>query len=207
MGIPLDEVKLIMCHLGMGGSSVAAFKNGHTVDTSMGYSPLPGLVMSTRCGDLDPEIVLELVRRGYTADEISQILNNQSGLIGLSGYSSNLSEIIEAAEVGNVRCELAVEVYANRLKHYIGAYFWQMNGADAIVFTDEVGTHCSKLRDKVCGDAGNLGVHLDVTANAAARTDQPQFIHASDSKVKILSIPTDEEQVILEEVLLKIHSG
>ncbi len=207
LGIPLSEVKLIMCHLGTGGSSVAAFKNGHTVDTSMGYSPLPGLVMSTRCGDLDPEIVLELVRQGYTTDEISQILNNQSGLIGLSGYSSNLSEIIKAAEAGNARCELAVEVYANRLKQYIGAYFWQMNGADAIVFTDEVGTHCSKLREKVCGDAGHLEVHLDVTANAAARTEWPQFLHASDSKVKILSIPTDEEQVILEEVLLKIHGG
>jgi len=200
LDVPLDDVKLIMCHLGTGGSSVAAFKNGHTVDTSMGYSPLPGLVMSTRCGDLDPEIVLELMRQGYTVDEVSQILNTQSGLIGLSEYSSNLSEVIEAAGAGNQRCEMAVEVYANRLKHYIGAYFWQMNGADAIVFTDEVGTHCSKLREKVCGDVSQLGVILDSSANAAAKTDRPQFLHANNSNVKILSMPTDEEKVILEEV-------
>lgn len=200
LGIPLDDVKLIMCHLGTGGSSVAAFKNGHTMNTSMGYSPLPGLVMSTRCGDLDPEIVLELMRQGYTVDDVSQILNTQSGLIGLSGYSSNLPEIIEAAGAGNPRCEMAVEVYANRLKHYIGAYFWQMNGADAIVFTDEVGTHCSKLREKVCGDVSQLGVILDASANAVAKTDQPQFLHANNSKIKIISMPTDEEKVILEEV-------
>jgi len=201
LGIPLNEVKLIMCHLGTGGSSVAAFKDGHTVDTSMGYSPLPGLVMSTRSGDLDPEIVLQLVKLGYSADRISRILNNESGLIGLSGYSSNLAEIIEAAERGNERCRIAYEVYTNRLKTYIGGYFWQMNGADALIFTDEIGTHSWQLREKVCGNVEQLGVRLDPDANQNAKVDQPQFIHAEDSRVKIISMPTDEEQVILNEVV------
>lgn len=199
--IPLDRIKLIMCHLGTGGSSVAAFANGHTVETSMGYSPLPGLVMSTRCGDLDPEIVLELVRDGKTAEEIDVLLNNKSGLIGLSGYSSNLAEIIDAAEKGEERCILAYEVYANRLKNYIGAYYWQLNSADAIVFTDDVGTHCWQLREKVCGAVENLGVKLDRVSNREARADSDQILSQPDSKVKILSMPTNEESIILLEVM------
>jgi len=205
LGIPLDRVKLIMCHLGTGGSSVAAFANGHSVETSMGYSPLPGLVMSTRCGDLDPEIVLKLVRDGRTPDEIDDLLNNKSGLIGLSGYSSNLSEIIEAAEKGNKRCQLAYDVYANRLKNYIGGYYWQLNGADAIVFTDDVGTHCWQLREKVCGEVENLGVKLDRTANREARADSDQLLSQPGSKVKVLSMPTNEEGIILHEVLQALN--
>lgn len=201
LGIHLNNVKLIMCHLGTGGSSVAAFKDGHTIDTSMGYSPLPGLVMSTRSGDLDPEIVLQLIKLGYSADRISQILNNESGLIGLSGYSSNLAEIIQAAERGNERCRIAYEVYANRLKTYIGGYFWQMNGADALIFTDDIGTHSWKLREKVCGNVQQLGIRLDLDANRNAKADQPQILNAQDSGVKIISMPTDEEQVILKEVV------
>lgn len=201
LGIPLSRVKLIMCHLGTGGSSVTAFANGHSMETSMGYSPLPGLVMSTRCGDLDAEIVLELTRQGRSAEEIDDLLNNKSGLIGLSGYSSSLAEIIDAAEKGNVRCRLAYEVYANRLKNYIGAYFWQLNGVDAIVFTDDVGTHCWQLREKVCGDVQNLGIELDRKANRKAAADKAQFINLPNSKAKIVSMPTDEESVILQEVL------
>jgi acetate kinase len=201
LGIPIDKVKLIMCHLGTGGSSVTAYMEGHTVDTSMGYSPLPGLVMSTRCGDLDPEIVLELMRQGRSAEEINTLLNNKSGLIGLSGYSSNLVEIIAAAEQGNERCRIAYEVYTNRLKNYIGGYYWQMNGADAIIFTDDVGTHCWQLREKVCGGVDQLGVRLDKEANRTARSDQVQYINAADSQVKITSMPTDEESIILHEVI------
>ena len=201
LGIPIDKVKLIMCHLGTGGSSVAAYMEGHSVDTSMGYSPLPGLVMSTRCGDLDPEIVLELMRQGQSAEEINTLLNNKSGLIGLSGYSSNLVEIISAAEQGNEHCRIAYEVYTNRLKNYIGGYYWQMNGADAIIFTDDVGIHCWQLREKVCGGADQLGVRLDKEANRTAKPDQVQFINAVDSQVKIISMPTDEEGIILHEVI------
>jgi len=207
LDIPLNQVKLIMCHLGTGGSSVAAFADGHSVETSMGYSPLPGLVMSTRCGDLDPEIVLELVRNGRTPDEIDDLLNNKSGLIGMSGYSSNLVENIKAAEKGNKQCRLAYEVYANRLKNYIGGYYWKLNGADAVVFTDDVGTHCWQLREKVCGEVENLGVLLDRVANHEARADINQILNQPDSKVKILSMPTNEESIILHEVMQALKIG
>jgi acetate kinase len=207
MGIPLAKIKLIMCHLGTGGSSVAAFADGHSIETSMGYSPLPGLVMSTRCGDLDPEIVLELARQGRTMKEIETLLNNQSGLIGLSGYSSNLVEIIYAAEKGNERCRIAYEVYANRLKSYIGGYYWQLNGVDAIVFTDEVGTNCWQLREKVCGSVENLGIKLDLKANLDADSDEEQFLNSPDSITKILSMPTNEESIILQEVMSALNAG
>jgi acetate kinase len=198
---PIHNVKLIMCHLGTGGSSACAFEHGHSVETSMGYSPLTGLVMSTRCGDVDAEVALELVRQGMTAGEVSYILNNESGLIGLSGYSSNLAEIMEAAEAGNEQCRIAYEVYANRLKHYLGAYTWLLNGADAIVFTDDIGVSSWKLREKVCGNVTNLGVLLDTEVNRSAPSDRATFINHPDSRTKILVIPTDEERVILEEVM------
>jgi len=198
---PLEQVKLIMCHLGTGGSSVCAFANGHSEETSMGFSPLAGLVMSTRCGDIDAEVALELVRQGMPADEVSRVLNNQSGLIGLSGYSSNLSEIIQAAEAGNEACRIAYEVYARRLKHYLGAYTYLLNGADAIVFTDDIGVTSWKLREKVCSGADQLGIRLDAGLNRRATDYHPAFIQNMQSSVKILVLPTDEEQVIMEEVL------
>jgi acetate kinase len=201
LGMPINEVRLIMCHLGTGGSSVCAFADGHSVDTSMGFSPLAGLVMSTRSGDIDAEVALELVRQGMTADEVSFVLNGQSGLIGLSGYSSNLSEIITAAEAGNADCRLAYEVYAARLKHYLGAYTWLLKGAHAIVFTDDIGVNCWQLRQKVCKDMDTLGIRLDLDANGSARFDSVTFINQPDSPTRVLVLPTDEEQVILSEVL------
>ena len=201
LGMPLEEVKLIMCHLGTGGSSVCAFAEGHSIDTSMGFSPLAGLVMSTRCGDIDAEVALELVRQGMTADQVSQILNNKSGLIGLSGFSSNLAEIIAAAEAGDEDCRVAYEVYATRLKHYLGAYTWLLKGAHAIVFTDDVGVSSWQLRQKVCGDMDALGVRLDEIVNREAPADKMTFISQPDSSTRVLVLPTDEEQVILNEVL------
>ena len=198
---PLEQIKLIMCHLGTGGSSVCAFANGHSMETSMGFSPLAGLVMSTRCGDIDAEVALELVRRGMPADEVSSVLNNQSGLIGLSGYSSNLAEIIEAAEAGDEACRIAYEVYARRLKLYLGAYTYLLNGADGIVFTDDIGVTSWKLREKVCSGADRLGIRLDAVLNRRATDYHPAFIQSMQSSVKILVLPTNEEQVILEEVL------
>lgn len=201
LGNPLNEVKLIMCHLGTGGSSVCAFAEGHSIETSMGFSPLAGLVMSTRCGDIDAEAVLELVRAGRSADEVSHLLNHASGLIGLSGYSSNLAEVIEAAEAGDARCRLAYQVYVNRLQHYLGAYTWQLGGADAIVFTDDIGVSSWKLREDVCGWVERLGVKLDQQANRQAGTDQASRISLPDSGTEVLVIPTDEEKVIFEEVM------
>ena len=202
---PLDQVKLIICHLGTGGSSVTAFSEGRTLDTSMGYSPLAGLVMSTRCGDVDPGILIDMMRKGYSADEIEKILNTRSGLIGLSGYSSNLSEVIERSETGDKTCLAAYEVYVLRLRHYLGAFSWLLNGANAIVFTDSIGVSSWRLRESVCTDAENLGVILDRsanrTANTAADPDKVTWIHDGESAIKILVMQTDEERVILEEVL------
>ena len=199
-GIPLQNSKFILCHLGSGGSSVTAVRNGKSVDTSMGYSPLAGLVMSSRCGDLDPEIILDLVRSGYSADEVSRILNRESGLIGLSGFSSNLAEIIDAAEGGNETCQIAFDVYSQRLMEYIGAFFWLLNGADAIVFTDDIGETSWKLRRKLFEDKDRLGVMLDQELNKKATGSEPSRINQIHSKVQIWIVPTDEEVVIMEEV-------
>jgi acetate kinase len=198
---PIGDVKLVMCHLGTGGSSVTAFGNGHSVDTSLGYSPLPGLIMSTRCGDIDAEIVLELCREGHSADEVSDILNNRSGLVGLSGFSSNLEEVLSEGERGNEDCRIAAAAYVNRLKTYLGGYYWTLNGADAIVFTDSLGTQSWKLRERVCGEVDNLGIHLDKLKNRNAPADAESFIEQPDSLTRIIVIPNDEEVVILREVL------
>lgn len=202
---PLESLKLILCHLGTGGSSVAAVKNGKSLDTSMGYSPLPGLVMSTRCGDIDAEIVLEMVRQGRTPDEVSRILNNQSGLIGLSGVSSNLAEVVDAGEKGNQNCRITFEVYAHRLSSYLGSFFWQMDGADAIVFTDDIGLKSWKLREKVCSGLENLGILLDREANRAALADQAARISLPASKVQLWIVPNDEEAVIRDEVIALVE--
>lgn len=204
LGRPLESLKLILCHLGTGGSSVVAVKEGRSLDTSMGYSSLTGLVMSTRCGDIDADIVLDMVRRGKTPDEVSQILYDQSGLIGLSGYSSNLFEIIEAGKKGDAACQLAYEVYAHRLKLYLGAYTWLLNGADAIVFTDDVGVKSWKLREKVCRGVENLGVVMDQEANRNAPTDRASCVSSAQSRTQIWVAPTDEEIIILKEILAKI---
>lgn len=201
LGIPLDSIKLIMCHLGTGGSSVCAFSDGRSVETSMGFSPLAGLVMSTRCGDIDAEVALELVRRGMIADEVSHLLNNASGLVGLSGYSSNLDEIIAAAQAGNEQCRLAYEVYLNRLRHYLGAYTWLLGGADAIVFTDDIGVSSRKLREDALSGVEGLGVLLDTTANRSAPADRASVISLPASTTKVAVIPTDEEKMIFAEVV------
>ncbi|MEN6409765.1 MAG: acetate/propionate family kinase [Anaerolineaceae bacterium] len=207
MGKPLESLKLIMCHLGTGGSSVVAMKDGKTLDTSMGFSPLPGLVMSTRCGNIDAEIVLEMIRNGMTPDEVSKILNNKSGLIGLSGYSSNLGEIIEASEKGNANCQLAYDVYAQRLELYLGAYNWLLNGADASVFTADVGLKSWKLRQKVCSDVENLGIDIDVDANKNAPIDRASLVSGKNSRVQIWVVPTDEEIVILRDVVARMENS
>ena len=204
LGKPLESLKLIICHLGSGGSSVVAVKDGASLDTSMGYSPLPGLVMSTRCGDIDADIVLELIRNGYTPEAVSDILNNQSGLIGLSGFSSNLQEIIEEAEKGDADCQLAYDVYAHRLQIYLGAYTWLLGGADAIIFTDNLGITSWKLREKVCSRVESLGVEIDVEKNKKAIGDQAELVSGDNSRTQIWVIPTDEEFVILREVFRKL---
>ena len=202
LGRPLESLKLILCHLGTGGSSVAAVKDGKSLDTSMGFTPLPGLVMSTRCGDLDPEIALEMVRQGNSPDEVSSILNNQSGLVGLSaGFSSNLAEIIEEAAKGDQDCQIAYDVYAHRLSFYIGAFDWLLNSADAVIFTDSIGVKSWKLRERVCSRVENMGLLLDKDANEHAFADKASRISLPESRIQVWVVPTDEESIILKEVV------
>ncbi len=201
LGSPAKALKLIMCHLGTGGSSVCACINGRSVDTSMGYSPLSGLIMSTRSGDIDPEIVLEMVRGGMSADEVSSFLNKKSGLLGLSGYSSNPGEIIEAAKQGNAACNLAFKAYCARLRHYIGAFLYEMNGADAIIFTDDGGVNYPELREAVCANADFIGLKLDLNKNYAYNKRSEARISADDSRIQVWVIPTDEERTIYNEII------
>lgn len=205
LGRPLAELRLIIAHLGTGGSSVAAVQGGRSRDTSMGYSPLSGLVMSTRCGDLDAEVVLQLVRSGGGVEQVEELLNNRSGLLGLSGYSSNLAEVIAAAEGGDEACAVAYGVYTARLRHYLGAYFWLLGGADAIVFTDSIGVAAWQLREVACAGVESLGVRLDPLANERAVGGGAAFVHAPASRTAILVVPTDEERVMLDEVIAQLE--
>ena len=199
LGRPLAELRMIIAHLGTGGSSVVAIKGGRPLDTSIGTT-MSGLVMSTRCGDIAPEIELEMMRAGYGPDEIEDVLANRSGIVGLAGVSSNLVEVVASAQQGDKDCELAFAVYAHRLSHYLGAYFWLLRGADAIVFTDDAGTKAWQVRQAVCADAEGLGVSLDAQANERA-VGVEAVISTPDSPVALLVVPTDEEGVITREVL------
>ena len=185
---------------------MAAVRAGRSIDTSMGYSPLSGLVMSTRCGDLDAQVVLALVRSGLGADQIEDLLNNRSGLLGLSGFSSNLAEVIAAADEGDHACRLAYDVYAARLRHYLGAYFWLLGGADAIVFTDDIGVNAWQVREAACEGADALGVALDRWPIRKAVGGATAFVQTPASRTAILVVPTDEERVILDEVVAQLES-
>jgi acetate kinase len=195
---PIAALKIIACHLGTGGSSVAAIAGGRSVETSMGYTPLPGLMMSTRSGDLDPSVVLALIaEHGYTADAVDRLLNRESGLIGVSGASSDLLELIRLAdEAGDQRVQLAVAMYVHRLRSYIGAYAAVLGGFDALVFTDDIGVRGWQVRARACADMAWCGVILDAAANRRAPTDAVAAVSAAESRVTVLSIPTDEEVVV-----------
>ena len=186
-----ESLRLIVCHLG-NGASVTAVAGGKSVDTSMGLTPLEGIMMGTRSGSIDPGILVYLIRRqGYTADQLDAILNRQSGLLGVSGVSGDMREILEAIQQGNERARLAYEIYAHRLVREIGAMAGVLGGVDAIVFTGGVGENCAPLRQEVCDHFGYLGLRLDPAKNAAPNLDQN--VAASDSKAQVLLIRADED--------------
>jgi acetate kinase len=183
--------RLIVCHLG-NGASVTAVASGKSVDTSMGLTPLEGLMMGTRSGSIDPSILVYLIRRhGYTADQIDDILNRQSGLLGITGVSGDMRETLEAIKNGNQRARLAYDIYAHRLVREIGGMLGVLGGVDAIVFTGGVGENCAPLRKDVCEYFGFLGLKLDPAKNAAPHLDEN--IAASDSRVQVLVIRADED--------------
>ncbi len=195
----LDEMKIITCHLG-NGASVSAIKYGKCIDTSMGFTPLEGLVMGTRCGDIDPAIVTYIRQKeNLEQGQANEILNKQSGVLGISGISSDFRDIEAAAEEGNERAILALKVFAHKVRFYIGAYIAEMNGVDAIVFTAGVGENDIGMRDIICNNLGNLGIKLDVVKNKVR--GQEMIISRDDSPVKIVLIPTNEELMIARDTL------
>ncbi len=199
LGKPLAETTLITAHLG-NGASMAAVKNGRSVDTTMGFTPLPGLMMGTRSGDLDPAIIFYLANNlGMSLAEIDKLLNKQSGLLGVAG-NSDVRDVVEKMEAGDENARLALEMYAYRIKKYIGAYMAALGPVDALVFTAGVGENSPLVRQMSCSGLAHLGVVLDEKKNNA-RAKDVMPIHAENSRVKILVIPTNEELEIARQTL------
>ncbi len=191
------SAKIITIHLG-NGCSMAAVNAGRSVDTSMGFGPNSGLVMGTRSGDIDPSIIFHLVNQcGYSLDQVNTLLNKESGMIGLTGFS-DMRDIIHAIEQGNEEAKLAYEIYAYRIKKYIGSLSAIMNGLDALVFTAGVGENDSRIRELVCQDMEFFGIKIDMEKNRE-RSRTIRDISIDDAKVKILVIPTNEELEIVKQ--------
>ncbi|MGM0410128.1 MAG: acetate/propionate family kinase [Bacillota bacterium] len=197
MGENEKDLKIITCHLG-NGASVAAVDGGESVDTSMGLTPLEGLVMGTRSGDIDPAIIPFLMKKeNLDADEVDNILNKESGLLGVSGVSNDSRDVKEAAKEGNERAKLAGEIFNYRVKKYIGAYAAAMGGVDAIVFTAGIGENAIGIRKGIMEDMEFLGVDFDENANEVR--GEKKEISSENSKVKVFVIPTNEELVIARD--------
>ncbi len=197
MGRPIAELKIITCHLG-NGSSIAAVDKGKSVDTSMGFTPLEGLLMGTRCGDIDPAIVpFVMEKENLDPQGINDVLNKKSGVLGLSGLSSDFRDLEEAAEQGHARAELALNKFANDVKKYIGTYMAVLGGVDAIVFTAGVGENSDVIRAKVCAGLKDLSIEIDAELNNVRGKEQD--IATSDSKIRVLVIPTNEELMIARD--------
>jgi acetate kinase len=201
--VPSEKLNMIVCHLGTGGASVMAVKAGVSIDTSMGSSPNSGLIMSTRSGDIDPMVIVHMIQNGeMTPAEVEVMLNNQSGLRGISGFSSDLTDIVDHLEDPELkqRAELAFNMYIHRLKGYIGSYVMALEGqVHALVFTDDIGVNNPLVREKVCASFAWAGIELDPDKNNNAPKSGTSFIQSLSSKVKVVSIPTEEELMICLE--------
>jgi len=197
LGKKAEDLKLITCHLG-NGSSLTAVKYGQSVDTTMGFTPLEGLAMGTRCGDMDPAIIKFVAdKEGLTIAEVDNMLNKKSGMLGLSGLSSDFRDVENAYMEGNEKARVALDVFCYRVKKYIGAYAAAMNGVDAVVFTAGVGENSDTVRELICKDMEWLGLELDAAKNKTRGKEAE--ISKDGSKVKILLIPTNEELMIARD--------
>jgi acetate kinase len=195
LGRPLEKLKLITCHLG-NGSSIAAIDGGVSIDTSMGFTPLEGLVMGTRCGDLDPAVVAFIQgREGLSAEAVDGLMNKRSGLLGLSGVSNDMRELEDEAGRGNERAQLALEIFCLRVTKYIGAYAAELGGVDGIVFTGGIGENAVEVRRRVLGGLAFMGIKLDAEANRRSETC------ITNGRVKVLVIRTNEELAIVRETV------
>ena len=200
LGVKPEDVRIITCHLG-NGASVSAVKYGKCVDTSMGLTPLEGLMMGTRSGDVDPSAVLSIMKKeGLDADQMSDLLNKQSGVKGISGVSSDIREVEAGIREGNERCKLAMEMYDYRIKKYIGAYAAAMGGVDIVVFTAGVGEHQWDVRQGAVEDLEFMGIKVDTEKNKK-NFGEEEIISTPDSKVKVVVVPTDEELLIASDTL------
>jgi acetate kinase len=198
IGRPVAELKMITCHIG-NGASCAAILGGKSVDTSMGLTPLEGLMMGTRSGDIDPAVVpFVMSKEELTLGEVNSMLNKHSGMLAISGFSGDMREIVEAMEDGDRNARLAFDMFCYRLRKYIGAYAAAMNGVDALVFTAGIGENSADVRKAVCEGLTFLGVQLDEAANRQ-RSKEARFISAPDSRVKVLVVPTNEELIIARD--------
>ena len=205
MDEPIEDLKLITCHLG-NGCSISAIDHGVAVDTSMGLTPLDGLMMGTRCGAIDPAIVPFLMEKeGLTAQEVNDLMNKKSGLLGISGISNDLRSVKEASEAGDERAQLAYEMYSNSAKKYIGQYIAVMGGVDAIVLTAGVGENCEKMRRMIFAGLQPLGIKIDPEKNK--RRGAEREISTDDSAVRIVVIPTNEEYMIARDTYQLVKEG
>ena len=197
LGKDVNEVNLITCHLG-NGSSICAVKNGKSIDTSMGFTPLEGLAMGTRCGDLDPAILPFLMEKeNLSTDEINTLINKKSGVLGISGVSSDFRDIEAARDEGNKRAKLALDIFEKRVRGYIGSYMTELDHVDAIVFTAGVGENSIEMRESIVNGLKSLGIKIDTERNNVRGEDK--LISADDSSIKIFVIPTNEELMIARD--------
>jgi acetate kinase len=199
LGRPLEQLRLISCHLG-NGASITAIEGGKSIDTSMGFTPLAGVTMGTRSGDIDPALIPYIMGKiNATAEEVLEGLNKKSGMLGLSGFSSDLRDIEQKAEEGNERAEMALSVFASHIHKYIGSYAARMSGVDAIIFTAGIGENSDTIRARVLNGLEFMGVYWDPALNKLR--GEERFISYPHSPVKVMVIPTDEEVMIARDVL------
>nr|WP_309099670.1 acetate kinase [Fredinandcohnia onubensis] len=196
---PIEQLRILSCHLG-NGASIAAIEGGKSIDTSMGFTPLAGVTMGTRSGNIDPALIPFIMEKtGKTADEVLDVLNKESGMLGVSGFSSDLRDIELEANEGNNRAELALEVFASRIHKYIGSYAARMHGVDAIIFTAGIGENSDTIRARVLTGLEFMGVYWDPILNKVRGKET--FISYPHSPVKVIVIPTNEEVMIARDVM------
>ncbi|MCK5221718.1 MAG: acetate/propionate family kinase, partial [Candidatus Aminicenantes bacterium] len=206
LGKPLNEIKIITCHLG-NGSSMAAIKYGESIDTSMGFTPLEGLMMGTRCGDIDPAILVFLQStHSCNSEDVNMIFNRMSGIMGISGVSSDMRDVEKAAEDGNERAELAINMFAYRIRKYIGAYIAALNGVDLIIFTAGIGERDIIIRERTLTDMDFLGINFDKEKNDGVFGEFGE-ISKEGSPVRVMVIPTNEELEIAEQTVEVLKNG
>ena len=199
LGVKPESQKIVTCHIG-NGASVSAVDGGKCIDTSMGLTPLEGLMMGTRTGDVDASVVLAIMKsEGLDPDQMQTLLNKKSGLLGISGIPSDMREVETAAQAGNERARLALEMYSYRIKKYIGAYAAALGGIDLLVFTAGVGENRAPMRSEVCQGLEFLGIKIDESLNAATYGGKSQVISSADSRVKVVVVATDEEYMIARD--------